>query len=92
LTGLERLRRGEWAPASRSPAPPALDLGALFSRERLGDIVADFLAKKDNPVGVPDLRKHDAGRDVEATGEAPDHEKLMARREECYRLGRCPMV
>ena len=83
--------RGEWRAGLPFAGTAGFWISELYSPwKRLGDIVADFLAKKDNPVEYQTFVNTTLAETWKQQGEAPDHEKLMARREECYRLGQVP--
>lgn len=56
----------------------------------LSQIVADFLVAKDNPEEFKRFVNTNLAELWKEQGEAPDHEKLMARREDSYRLGQVP--
>jgi len=84
--------RGEWrADRPEVKGKRGFRISELYCEwRRLSELVDDFLGKKDNPATLQTFVNTSLAELFEQAGEAPDHEKLMSRREECYRLGHVP--
>jgi phage terminase large subunit GpA-like protein len=86
----EVCERGEWRGSQPFHGIAGFWISELYSPwKRLGELVGDFLAKKDNPAELQTFVNTSLAETWKERGEAPDHEKLMSRREE-YRLGEIP--
>jgi phage terminase large subunit GpA-like protein len=83
--------RGEWRAEQPFAGTAGFWISELYSPwKRLGEIASDFLAKKDSPSQLQTFINTSLAETWREQGEAPDHEKLMSRREESYRLGEVP--
>lgn len=92
---LEMLRAGKWAATNPEGKYPGFQISRLCAPDwSWGRIVTDplegFLAAKGNPSREKTFKNNILAETWKERGEAPDHEKLMARREESYRLGQVP--
>jgi phage terminase large subunit GpA-like protein len=86
------VRNGRWiAGASRPSAFPSYHLDALSSPFVPWDEVAKaFIAAGDSPTGLKTFFNLWLGRPFEVRGDAPDHVRLMERREEGPPRGHVP--
>ena len=87
----DRCEIGRWRADAHFAGSAGFWISELYSPwKKLSDISMDFLAKKDNPAELQTFINTSLAETWKEAGEAPDHEKLMARREESYRLGQVP--
>lgn len=87
----DRCELGIWRADAPFSGTAGFWISELYSPwKKLSDISIDFLAKKDNPAELQTFVNTSLAETWKEQGEAPDHEKLMARREESYRLGQAP--
>lgn len=83
--------RGEWRADRPFQGIAGFWISELASPwKTLGDMVADFLSKKDDPALLQTFVNTSLAETWKERGDAPDYEKLMARREPDYRLGQVP--
>lgn len=82
---------GEWRATRPFHGVAGYWISELYSPwKKLSDLAFDFLAKKDDPSAFQTFVNTSLAETWREQGEAPDHEKLMARREKSYRLGDVP--
>ena len=82
--------QGEWRADKPFSGIAGFWISEIYSPwKRLADLVFDFLTKKDDPVLLQTFVNTSLAETWKEKGEAPDHEKLMSRRES-YRLGQVP--
>ncbi len=83
--------KGEWIADAPFRGIAGFWISEIYSPwKKLSDLVDDFLSKKDDPVKLQTFVNTSLAETWKEKGEAPDHEKLMSRREESYRLGQVP--
>ncbi|MEN6532183.1 MAG: phage terminase large subunit family protein [Bryobacteraceae bacterium] len=88
----EAVERGEWRADKPFAGTAGFWISELYSPwKKLGDLVADFLSKKDSPSELQTFVNTTLAETWKEQGDAPDHEKLMVRREDSYRLGQAPI-
>jgi len=82
--------RGEWRGSVPFAGVAGFWISELYSPwKRLGQLVDDFLAKKDNPSELQTFVNTTLAETWKEQGDAPSYEVLMSRREE-YKLGDVP--
>ena len=82
--------RGEWRADNPFAGIAGFWISELYSPwKKLGELAVDFLSKKDDPALLQTFVNTSLAETWKEKGDAPDHEKLMSRREE-YRLGEVP--
>jgi phage terminase large subunit GpA-like protein len=91
----EMLRSGEWRRTNPEGKYPGFRISRLYSPDwSWGKIVTDpaegWLVAKKTPAAHRVFKNNVLAELWTEQGEAPDHEKLMARREPEYRLGQVP--
>lgn len=87
----DRCELGVWRAEVEFNGTAGFWISELYSPwKKLSDISTDFLAKKDNPAELQTFVNTSLAETWREQGEAPDHEKLMSRREASYRLGQVP--
>jgi phage terminase large subunit GpA-like protein len=93
---IEMLRAGRYVATNPNGKYPGWWISRLYATDwSWGRIVTDplegFFATKDDPVKFKAFVNNVLAETWKETGEAPDHEKLMVRRDmESYRLGEVP--
>lgn len=81
---------GEWRAERPFAGIAGFWISEMYSPwKRLGELAVDFLGKKDDPSALQTFVNTSLAETWKERGEAPDHEKLMSRRES-YRLGEVP--
>jgi phage terminase large subunit GpA-like protein len=86
----EACERGEWRAERPFRGIAGFWISELYSPwRRLGELVTDFLAKKDDPILLQTFVNTSLAETWKQQGEAPAWEVLLSRREE-YRLGEVP--
>lgn len=80
---VELMQTGEWVPtATRPGAYPSYHFDALSSPFVPWDVIAArYIEAKDNPVKLKAFTNLVLGLAYEMSGDAPDHERLFARRD-----------
>jgi phage terminase large subunit GpA-like protein len=88
----EMLRDGRWIAQNEGGGYPSFQISRLYAPDwAWGRVVTElFLPAKDNPEALRQFTNEVLAETWKEKGEAPDHEKLMSRREESYRLGQVP--
>lgn len=85
------LEHGRWIAQNPAGKYPGFHVSQLASPVRAwGDIVQEWLEIQGKPEQIKVFVNTVLGETYQEQGEAPDFEKLMARREDSYRLGQVP--